>query len=465
MRDKNVFGKIADSGPKSQSNGPGRLMYALVLPKVFPQPEELAAMSHALSDHSESYLSELRLFIEDICCDLCLFDDALQGDACSGGIRVDREFHLGAPSTFADIRIAPAGAAPYFIEVKVGYSDAALVRHLARKYSIDTPQVNEADKVVLVVDAEDRPRWNEVEAALRAQFNPRLQLEVFDESSLQAAVLERLGVNVGAITEQQLLDVRDRIESALGFQAFGGESIDSYRNDPLRAELLWHLGASRLCELRARGRKTAREILPPKLYRGVAVLMADLSSFSSFVRDTPDPDVIRESLTNFYTKSRYKIVNGGGMLYQFVGDAVIGFFGVPEASASPIDDCLDAARALLDIGHSVSDHWQRQIDRVQPMGGAHIGLTIGDVEVLSLRPFSRTRIGAVSDSINMAARLLSAADAGQIVVSNSFYHKLDMDRQRDFVELKPLDARNVGRIKAWKLDLSERYADAGAAGK
>jgi len=411
-------------------------------------------------DQGDSYLAELRLFVEDICCDLCLFHDALlEGDSWSP-VQVDREYNLGVPNAFADIRIARPGDQPYFIEVKIGYPDNLLVRHIARKYGGDTNQINEASKVILMVDTECRSNWKQIEGDIRQSLNSRLTLEVWNESDLQSAIHDRLGVNIGAITDQHLLDVRDRIESALGFHAFGGDSLASYRSDPLRAELLWHLGAIRLRHLRELGRHTAREILPPGLYRGVAVLMADLSSFSSFVRDTPDPDIIRECLTSFYTKSRYQIVNGGGMLYQFVGDAVLGFFGIPDEQPESIRNCLSVAQSLLDIGDSVSSHWQRRIDRVQPSGGAHIGLALGDIEILSLRPFSRTRIGAVGDSINLAARLLDAASAGEIAVSNSFFHKLDERRQEQFRELKPLDARNVGRIKAWKLDLSSRYGDA-----
>ncbi len=413
---------------------------------------------------SDTYLAELRLFLEDICCDLCLFHDVLQNDQQLKPVKIDREFHLGARSTFADIRIAPCDAPPYYVEVKVGYPDNQLVRHLRRKYGCDSCAISDAAKILLVIDTQNREDWAATEAEIRAGLDPKFTLEVWNESDLQTAIHDRLGVNIGSITDQQLLDVRERIESALGFHAFGGESLSGYRNDPLRAELLWHLGAIRLRALREQRRKTPREILPPGLYRGVAVLMADLSSFSSFVRDTPDPEIIRESLTSFYTKSRYQIVNGGGMLYQFVGDAVLAFFGIPDADAASIDNCLSVAKALLDIGDSVSAHWQRRIDRLQPAGGAHIGLTIGDVEILSLRPFSRTRIGAVSDAINMAARLQTCAIGGQIVVSNSFFHKLDEEEQEAFTELEPLDARNVGQIKAWKLDLSNRYAVANEVG-
>lgn len=419
--------------------------------------------STASTPRSEAYLAEMRLFLEDICCDLCLFHDALHDGSPMEAVRIDREYHLGGRRSFADLRIAPAAAPPYFLEVKVGYPDQEVVRHVLRKYGADRQLPDDAAKLVLVVDSVQREGWADAEAAIRRGLDPRLSLEVWNERTLSEAIKNRLGIRIDAIMDHcELLDVRERIEGALGFHAFGGESISTYRNDPLRAELLWHLGAVQLRKLREQGRRTAREILPPGLYRGVAVLMADLSSFSSFVRDTPDPEIIRESLTAFYSKSRYQVVNGGGMLYQFVGDAAIAFFGVPDADPQSIDKCLSVAKALLDIGESVSDHWQRRIDRVQPMGGAHIGLTIGDVEILSLRPFSRTRIGAVSDSINLAARLLNAANPGQIVVSNTFYHKLREEQKEPFKELEPLDARNVGRIRAWKLDLSSRYGKAPA---
>ena len=93
------------------------------------------------------------------------------------------------------------------------------------------------------------------------------------------------------------------------------------------------------------------------------------------------------------------------MLYQFLGDAVIGLFGLPDHPAGYVDQAFDCARALLMVGESVSNEWQRQLDRIQPVRGSHIGIALWDLELLSLRPFSRTFMGAVGDAINMAARL------------------------------------------------------------
>jgi len=394
--------------------------------------------------------SELRLFLEDLCCDLCVFEEVFVRDAPAESVQIDREVFLGTPGLYADVRVATPNAPPYFIEVKVGVPTELVVRRLAEKYRALGAAHDSVERLVLVIDVTSRRDWPAALETVRARIDPRITLEVWTEGRLRELVRECLGVEMGALDDHALVDLRERTEAVLGFHAFGGASLSEYRNDPLKAELLWHLGAPRIRALRRAGRSQPRDVLPPGTYRDVAVLVADLSGFSSFVRDTRDPELIREALTSFYTKSRYQIVVGGGMLYQFVGDAVLGFFGLPDNEPGAATKCLHVARALLDIGDSVSDHWQRHIDRVQPNRGVHIGLTVGDVELMSLRPFSRTRIGAVSDSINVASRLLASADAGEIVASNSFIRRLGEGASAGFVELAPIDARNVGRIKAWK---------------
>ena len=77
-------------------------------------------------------------------------------------------------------------------------------------------------------------------------------------------------------------------------------------------------------------------------------------------------------------------------------------------------------------------------------------MAIGDMQIVSMRPFSRTRMGGIGDAINVAARLMSVAGPNEIVVSNSFYHELDEESQGAFQETEPVEARNVGRIKGWR---------------
>ena len=72
-------------------------------------------------------------------------------------------------------------------------------------------------------------------------------------------------------------------------------------------------------------------------------------SYSTYVRDTRDDAVARGSLTAFASRTRHRIINDGGMLYQFLGDSVVGLFGVPEASPGCLERAVECARALIDI--------------------------------------------------------------------------------------------------------------------
>jgi len=401
----------------------------------------------------QSHLTQLRLLLEELCCELCRFEHSAPDRFEPKEARIEREYYLGKPGAFADIRIVPLSSAPYAVEVKFGYSADMLLRHLQRKYGDPTPAVGGVSKVILVIDSADRPDWPQVESAAAGCLAPGLELEVWNEARLIQLLRDRFQIEIPAITPANLLEVRQSIDRAQGFYAFGGSSFAAYEHEPLNAELLWHFGFWKLRQLREARQLRPRDILPPGLYPGVAVLLADLCSFSSYVRDTPDDRIVRESLTSFYSKARYQIINNGGMLYQFVGDEVIGLFGLPDQPGGFARDALETARALVSIGNSVSHHWQRQIDRVQAAGGVHIGLAIGDLQIVSLRPFGRTHVGAVGDCINVAARLMTAAGPSEVVASNSFLQALDETSGSKFQEIEPVEARNVGRIKAWKLSV------------
>lgn len=394
----------------------------------------------------DSYRSQFRLLLEEICCDLIRFQHMKKDALPAPSIHIDRQYPLGAHH--ADMRVAPDGLPPYYAEVKWGYSSPSLIQRVKHKYGAESSL--DADRLVLIVDIDERPDWPQVQTDIEATLKPGLKLEVWSEASLRELVKQLFAHDLAAINEHSLLGVRQVIDRTTGFEAFNGESLKKYNHEHLHAELTWHFAFWRLKQLRETKELKARSLFAPGLYRGVAVIMADLCSFSSFVRDTPDEAVVRHCLTAFYSRARYQIINDGGMFYQFVGDEAIGMFGIPEHTPNYIQQALKTARALLNIGQSVASYWQRHIDRVQHSSGLHIGMAIGDLQIVSLRPFSRTHVGAIGDSINVAARLTNSASAGEIVVSNSLYNELDEQSQETMEELEPVEAHNVGMIKAWK---------------
>ncbi|MBI3272682.1 MAG: adenylate/guanylate cyclase domain-containing protein [Planctomycetes bacterium] len=404
----------------------------------------------AVPDRPETRVSQLRLFLEDLACDLCFFQHVTTEGAAAEGVKIKREAYLGAPGAYADVEVAPPGGPRYFVEIKHGYSSEYVVRSLRRKYGSPAAETRGAARVIVVIDLEGRPGAATLAGELAACLHPGLALELWDERKLLEHLRDRFQVEIESVTEADLLDVREAVDRAKGYYAFGGPSREAYTNDPLRAQLLWHFGFWRLRQIRESQAFPPRRILPPGSYQGVAVLMADLCSFSSYVRDTRDEEVSRHCLTSYYSKARYQVIGNGGMLYQFVGDEVVALFGIPDRRSGYPKAALDTAAALVDIGDSISEHWQRHIDRVQEKRGVHVGMAMGNLQMMSLRPFSRTHVGAIGDALNMAARLTAAAGPGEIVVSNALFRELDYPSQAAFAETEPVEARNVGRIKAWR---------------
>lgn len=389
--------------------------------------------------------SELRLFLQGICCDYLLFrhlDEGLPPET----IRIRQEVALG-PGAFADIEVRAGQAPPYFVEVDTGYTRERVLESFRRKYSKPVPATDGASRVVVAADGAALGGTALLERSLREALRPGLALEIWDERHLMRILGERFGVSLGELAEDDLLLLRNAVDREKGTHAFG----DGFQNDPLEASLLWHFAFWRLRRLRDAGRSTVRSILPPGLYRDVVVVMADLCSYSTYVRDTRDDAVARDSLTTFASRTRHRIINDGGMLYQFLGDSVVGLFGVPEASPGCLERAVECARGLIDIGASVATEWQRQIDQIQPAAGVHVSMTLGDLQVLSLRPLSRTHMGIIGDAINLADRLNAAAACDDIVVSNTLYQRLAGALRAEFEELPPVEAKNIGRIRAWKL--------------
>jgi len=404
------------------------------------------------------FLRQLRLFLEEICCEICRFQVVGHHDLGAEGVQISREVDLGVPGAFADVVVRSPGRAPFFVEVKYGYASDRMVEHFTRKYQHPSPSVPDADRIIVVLDRANRPDWAQLEARLRKVTRRELKLEFWDEARLQELVAECFGLKLGALNSDGLNELRNAIDDIKWRWAFGERHVES----PLKASLLWHFGYSRLLQLHKVHNFAPEQILPPRRFRNAVVMLADLSSFSSFVRDTRDDEVMRNALTTFYSNSRYAVINTGGMMCQFVGDEVLALFGVPDVQDGYAKRALDCARSLLQIGSSVSNRWQREIDRVQPSGGVHIGMAMGDIQSVLYRPFCRGHVGIVGDAVNLAARLLAQAATNEIVVSNTYFQTLPDRDQNGFQEMEPLEAKNVGLIKAWKLEQQSSYSTRGA---
>ncbi len=394
-------------------------------------------------------LIELRLMVEELVCHIFRFDLESVQQVAPEDVSIRQEVPLGGDKAFADILVRAPGVVGSMAEVDLGYSPERVIESLRRKLAHSCDLFSEIKRLVLVYEPDPRT-WGEVRKTILDLLPNHWNFEVWDTAELLGRVRETFGVDMQEITAARMPQIRAAIDRAKGEYAFG----EAAANEPIEAALLWQFSHWRLRQLFART-ADKRAIVEPANYSAAVVVFADLCGFSGYVRDTPSGNAIRTSLSSFYSKARYQIINDGGMLYQVLGDAVIGVFGVPDQPANYAGRSFECARALLDIANSVSNEWQRRIDRLQPVRGGHIGMAIGELQFVSLRPFSRTHLGIIGDAINLAARLSNAAQPGEIVISNSLQLQLPYAAQQRLREIDPIEAKNVGRIKAWRYHHSE----------
>ncbi|MEQ8667673.1 MAG: adenylate/guanylate cyclase domain-containing protein [Pirellulales bacterium] len=399
-------------------------------------------MVENLLEEDRVFRRQLRVFLEEICAELCRFQHILEDDAVPECIKIRREVAV-APGAFLDVLVELPDQGSYALEVKFGYPVSTLLEQLGKKYGSEVAVTERLQRLVLLVRDFDGQQKPDLEAKVLRVIRPDLRLEIWNEHDLLQRIESCFGVQLSTILCQELLDVRRAIDKKKWQIAFGDSS-----SDRLADTLLWHFGFWNLRRLNREQNLQPENVLAPGLFRDVAIVMADLSSFSSYVRDTRDMELVRHSLTTFYSRARHAIHSAGGMLYQFVGDEVVGLFGIPDRFSGYADQALDCASQLIDIGQSVSNTWQKRLDREQEKSGVHVGVSVGDLNLLPLLPFSESHFGFAGDALNMSARLMAAASPNGVCVSNGLY-RLSSREHGQFEAMPNLEAKNVGRVKCW----------------
>jgi class 3 adenylate cyclase/tetratricopeptide (TPR) repeat protein len=149
------------------------------------------------------------------------------------------------------------------------------------------------------------------------------------------------------------------------------------------------------------GAKLGLPASPVEERKTVTTLFCDLVAFTA-MSEAADPEDIDALLGRYHEDARKVIENHGGTVEMFIGDAVVGVFGVPAVHE---DDPERAVRAGLRIVGAMEG-------MVRPDGSplqARVGINTGealvrlDVDPLSGRGF------LTGDAVNVAARLEAAA--------------------------------------------------------
>jgi class 3 adenylate cyclase/tetratricopeptide (TPR) repeat protein len=159
--------------------------------------------------------------------------------------------------------------------------------------------------------------------------------------------------------------------------------------------------AQRFCGSCGTALTTAKADPAPEERKVVTALFCDLVGFTA-ASESADPEDIDRMLNAYFALAKSQIETHGGVVEKFIGDAVLGVFGVP---ATHEDDPERAVRAGLRICE--------EAERLSSVAGAplrlRVGINTGEALVrLGVVPDSGEHF-LVGDAINTASRIQSIA--------------------------------------------------------
>ncbi|MFL5792220.1 MAG: adenylate/guanylate cyclase domain-containing protein, partial [Actinomycetota bacterium] len=143
----------------------------------------------------------------------------------------------------------------------------------------------------------------------------------------------------------------------------------------------------------------------------VTVLFADVTG-STHLGEQLDPEELRAVMAAYFAAMRTEIEAEGGTVEKFIGDAVMAAFGVPVAHE---DDPARALRAGLRMLARLPDV-NRELERAH---GVRLQIRIGvhSGEVLATVDPAPGEAMVTGDAVNVAARLQTAAQPGELLAS------------------------------------------------
>ncbi len=147
----------------------------------------------------------------------------------------------------------------------------------------------------------------------------------------------------------------------------------------------------------------------------VVVLFSDIRGFTTIAESLP-PTQMADQLNEYFAAMVDCVFRHDGALDKFIGDAIMAYWGVPEAGEH---DAGRAVAAALEMQHALSALNARWAVEGRPLLTVGIGVHGGDAFVGNIGSPRRLEFTLIGDTVNIAHRLCGLAGGGEILVSDA----------------------------------------------
>ncbi len=164
--------------------------------------------------------------------------------------------------------------------------------------------------------------------------------------------------------------------------------------------------------------------------RKVTVFFSDIRGFTAF-SERVEPEVVVEMLNTYLRHQAYIVKKYNGDIDKYVGDELVAVFQGPDMA-------VNAVRCGTEIQEKM-----RHLTEERPEWNIAIGIGIntGDVVMGAMGSEDRMDYTILGDTVNLGARLCSAADRGRTIISESTYQEVRHLTDIDLVALDPIQVK------------------------
>ncbi len=157
--------------------------------------------------------------------------------------------------------------------------------------------------------------------------------------------------------------------------------------------------------------------------RVLSVLFSDIRSFTS-ISEAMNPDDLVQSLNHYFSVMVDIIMNRGGVIDKYIGDAIMAFFGAPVKHD---DDAYQSVLAGIEMCNGITSFNESQRAAGKPEFQIGVGINYGVVTVGNIGTDKKMDYTVIGDMVNLASRLEGLTKYYQVplLISQSLQQRIE----------------------------------------
>ena len=202
-------------------------------------------------------------------------------------------------------------------------------------------------------------------------------------------------------------------------------------------------------EIRSPGLEAWPEVPMPVLCTAT-IMFTDLRGFTRLTeRFAHDPAGLLDVLNAHLKRVVRSIAICGGVVEKFVGDGVMASFGASGRQPDHVDRAMAAAIGLIGSNEALNRRsaadWGFRLE-------VGVGVASGPVVVGAVGSAERSELGVLGDVVNVAARLVTGAGPGEVLMTGTVYRAVAAMLQSELTKQSAVRGRS-GSLEIYRMAL------------